>query len=346
MRFLILMVCTFMLSACIEAVSVDEAGPAAAVTMETDTSGVIRLARLDDLPAALDRVEGARVLIRVAPGIHELSRPLNLPSRTSLVGAGQGVTVIKARAEMGSMIVSGAPELGVEAVSMSALTLDCDGRAREGATLIRAAGLSLSQITAINCLQTGMRVSGRGVPTRGATLSDITVTRNRGDGLMVLWASRNVQYTNIFAFGNGGTGVIFDHSEGAAANIIADQNGGDGIFFRNLFAFSASNLTATRNGRNGVLARGFVASTGQGWVAMGNSTSAPGRFDELRFTAEDDLSYGVTRDSALANIIAGGYEAGSGPATAGRGLGIDPGVGSLEVSNLVTLALAEPPQSN
>lgn len=346
MRFLILMACACMLSACTEAVTIDEAGPVAAVTMETDTSGVVALARLDDLPAALARVEGARVLIRIAPGVHELRRPLNLPSRTSLAGAGQGVTIIKARAEMDAIIISGTPELGVETVSVSGLTLDCDGRAREGASLTRVAGLSLSQVTATNCLQTGLRVSGRGVPTRGATLSDITVTRNRGDGLMVLWASRNVQYTNIFAYANVGSGVIFDHSEGTAANIIADQNGGDGIFLRNLFAFSASNLTATRNGRNGVLARGFVASTGQGWVAMGNSLSAPGRFDEIRFTAEDDLSYGMTRDSALANVIAGGYEGGTGPATAGRGLAIEPGVGSLAISNLVTLALAEPPATN
>jgi hypothetical protein len=303
--------------------------------------GETRFVAVEALPRVLAALDGRQAIVEFAPGRHRLREPIRLPSNVHLTGAGQGVTVLEAARDIEALVTVADAEAGAQSISISQLTLDCARRAEDGLRLIRVAALSLSQLTATHCTRTGVRISGHGRPTRGVTVSDLTLERNRGDGLVVMWATRNARYTNIFAYGNAGIGVVFDHSEGTASNVIADQNGGRGVHFRNLFAFSAANITATRNGRHGIFAEGFVASAGQNWIAMGNGRSAPGQWDEIRFSESGELSYGVTRDSTLSGLITGGYSAGTGESTAANGLVLEPGVGDLRVSEVVTLELAD-----
>lgn len=319
------------------------APPRGPVLVELESGEVLALASLEGLNAVLDRLDGQAAAVRLAPGRHQVRTPLRLPAQVALTGAGQGVSVIEARARLDAVIAAGSPGAATHALNLSSFSVDCAGRADDGLRLIQAPELVLTQVSVTGCRRTGVRLSGAGSPTRGAVISDLTVQRNRGDGLMVLWGARNVRYSNIFAYANDGAGVVFDHSEGAAVNIIADQNGAEGIVFRNLFAFNAANLTATRNGREGVRARGFVASAGQGWIAMGNSLAEPGAYDEVRFTAEADLSYGVTRASTLTTVIVGAYEDGSGPPTARSGVVLEPGVEDLTLSAVTELAFHRAP---
>lgn len=244
---------------------------------------------------------------RLPPGVQTVDQAILLPSGGALVGAGVGRTVLKAGGDLVGIVRNADQEAGNSRILLTDLTIDCAGKADYGAFFVRAENLIVRNVELKGCRRDGARISGNGRHTRGAFLTDIDAHDNRGDGLIVMWAMRDVSYANVRAYRNGRNGVTFDHSELVATNIIARENKRDGVFLRNLFATAFSNIAATRNGRHGIFVQGWVASAGSNWRAQANSVSAPGKFDEIHFTAADDLSYGATRNSILSTVIAGGY---------------------------------------
>jgi hypothetical protein len=320
-------------------------GPAAPAPIEvhTGTGAVRSLDRWADLAAAVRQSNGVPLAIRLAPGTHRVTEPLVLPSGSSVTGAGRGVTHLTAAAQLPNLVTNADHESGNSGITVQGLTIDCARRAEEGLFAVRVSRLRLAGLEATGCRHTGIRVSGKGVVTRDVVLDAITVARNGGDGLAVRWASRGVRYTNVLAEGNGRDGVVLDHSEGAAANVLSNENGRDGIVIRNVFAFNASNLLATRNGRHGIYVQGLVASAGTGWNAQGNSVRNPGLFDEVHFSGDDTLSYGITRDSAVFGLVTGAHADGFGPPTARHGLFVDAGIRQLRLEGIIALPVRQEP---
>lgn len=154
----------------------------------------------------------------------------------------------------------------------------------------------------------GIRINGKGMLHRNAFLSSLVLEDNSHSGLNIMWASRNVFVSDVLVRGNKVFGLRSDHSESSYSNIQADANGGVGIFIRNIFGGNYANLTATRNGKTGILVQGMVASLGANWAAHNNGTSAPGKFSEIVFSADDTLSYGLTANTALTGISAGSFK--------------------------------------
>lgn len=154
----------------------------------------------------------------------------------------------------------------------------------------------------------GIRINGRGKIHRNTFLSSLVLESNGHSGLNIMWASRNVFVTDVLVRGNKVFGLRSDHSECSYSNIQADNNEGDGIFIRNIFGGNYVNLTATRNGKAGIVVQGMVASLGSNWAAHNNSTSEPGRFSEIFFSADASLSYGITANTAITGINAGSYK--------------------------------------
>ena len=264
----------------------------------------------DDAPGA----------VNLPAGDFTADQPITLGSRSSLSGEGAGITVITPGRDLGQAVIANtAGEEGNRDITLSDLTVDCAGRADIGALFVRVENLRLSNVELRNCRQEGLRASGKGRQTRGIFLDNVEVHDNGGDGMIVLWASRESFYTNIRSYANGRTGIVIDHSEGLGVNLLANGNAGNGIFFRNLFASSFSNVAATRNGRHGIFAQGFVESLGTNWRAQSNSRAEAGRYDELFLSGAADLSYGVSRNSVLEGVIAGGY-AELGPSSARYGV--------------------------
>lgn len=262
---------------------------------------------------------------RLPPGEQTVERAILLQSGGALVGSGPGRTILKAGSDLVGVVRNADQEGGNSRILLADLTIDCAGKADFGAFFVRTENLVVRNVELKGCRRDGARISGNGQHTRGAFLSDIETHDNRADGLIVMWAMRDVAYTNIRAYRNGRNGVTFDHSELVATNIIARENKGDGIFLRNLFATAFTNLAATRNGHHGIFIQGWVASTGSTWRSQSNSVSAKGKFDDIRFTAADHLSYGATRDSVLSGVVAGGYEEIVPEPTARHALAIDAG---------------------
>lgn len=154
----------------------------------------------------------------------------------------------------------------------------------------------------------GIRINGKGMRHRNAFLSSLLIEENGHSGLNIMWASRNVFVSDVLVRGNKVFGLRSDHSESSYSNIQADANDGVGIFIRNIFGGNYANLTATRNGKTGILVQGMVASLGANRAAHNNGTSAPGKFSEIVFSADDTLSYGLTANTALTGISAGSFK--------------------------------------
>jgi len=301
------------------------AGDAAARTDDPATIYVAAGTDLDEALRSLRGSDGPRI-IRLGPGDHRLNAPFPAISNSAIVGAGAGVTRLVAAQQMEHMVGNAGGDAGDRNIALRGLTLDCDGRAQRGAYFVRVSELSVSDVEITRCITDGMRVSGRGEVTRGAVFTDIRAHHNQGDGLIFMWAIRNVQYSNISGHFNGGRGVILDHSEFQASNVSACDNSGDGVHLRNFFAADIRGLYACRNARHGIFVEGMVASTGGGWVAQSNGRVRPGEFDEIHFSARGDLSYGVSRDSTVTGISAGAYRDGFGAPTARYGVLLEPGV--------------------
>lgn len=316
-------------------------GPVLVVTGEGER---LRFASLNALVSWLDGIEDQPLAITLAPGEYRLRAPLRLPSRSSLTGSGQGVTVLIARETMDSVVANRDPEGGNSAITLSGFSVDCTRRARHGLLLIRTSALHIERVEARRCRDTGVRVSGHGEITRGTVLEAVSAHNNDGHGIVIMWATRNARYSNLYASGNGQTGIVIDHSEGSAVNLQADGNRQDGIFIRNVFAVTATNLVATRNGRHGIYVQGMVASAGASWTAQGNSRSEAGAHDELHFTADDTLSYGRTRNSVIHGVVLGAYINGFGEPTARHGLYIAPEITALQIAGLAFEPVLDTPQ--
>lgn len=306
-------------------------GPVLVVTAEGER---LRFASLNALVSWLDGIEDQPLAITLAPGEYRLRAPLRLPSRSSFTGSGQGVTLLIARETMDSVVANRDPEGGNSAITLSGFSVDCARRARHGLLLIRTSALHIERVEARRCRDTGVRVSGHGEITRGAVLEAVSAHNNGGPGIVIMWATRNARYSNLYASGNGQTGIVIDHSEGSAVNLQADGNREDGIFIRNVFAVTATNLVAARNGRHGIYVQGMVASAGASWTAQGNSRSEPGAHDELHFAPDDTLSYGITRNSVIHGVVLGAYINGLGEPTARHGLYIAPEITALRIEGL------------
>lgn len=335
-----------LVSACERLEPVQEAAPPQA-PIEASLAGgaLVTFDRWDALALWLDTREVGPVSIYLGPGEFDATRSLRLPSNSRLEGAGDGVTRIVARREMNVLVANREVEAGDSFITVENLTVDCARRVRDGIFQRRVSGLRLAALTVTGCERTGVRVSGHGEITRGAVLDAISAIDNSGDGIMIMWATRNARYSNLYAAHNGGIGIVIDHSEGTASNLIADQNGGSGIFLRNLFSVAASNLSATRNGEHGILAQGFVASTGSAWTALGNSGTQFGAFDEIHFSGASDLSYGVTDSSVIEGLVAGAYAHGTGAPSARHGLYVAPEISGLVRGGSAFLDVMEAPLS-
>lgn len=278
------------------------------VTVVSDTAPGV--SALSDAAAINDTLDGAVAASVVLPaGTISLEEPINLQSRKSLRGAGAGVTVLQMNGRDKNFVLGNIfTEEGETDITISDLTVDCNNNALMGISMTRVANLRISNVEIMNCSRDGLRVSGQGVHTRGIFIDGISSHHNKDDGVIVLWASREALISNIRSHENGRNGVTFDHSEGSAVNVIANGNGGNGVFFRNLFAGSYANISATRNGRHGLYLQGFVASSGASWRAQANSRNAEGKYDEIFLTDAADLSYGISRNSVVTGVVAGGMD--------------------------------------
>jgi len=281
-------------------------------------------------------------VVRLGPGVFRVRESLRLPAGLTLEGAGPGATRLMAASEMRGVVMNLNPEDGDARIRVRSLAIDCASVAETGVRLERASDLVLDDLNVRGCRNEGIRVSGRGRVTRIAALRDIVVEENAGDGLIVLWGMRGVTYSGVTASRNQGRGIIIDHSEATATGVRADGNAGRGVHIRNVFGVTIDGLTATRNGAHGVFVEGMVASSGSNWIAMGNGGREPGRFDEVHFSAHDELSYGVTRQSQITGLVVGAYSAGTGAPHARKGVHIDPEVGGLVLEGVSELDFLEP----
>ncbi len=169
----------------------------------------------------------------------------------------------------------------------------------------RTSRIKIEGTTVSDCALDGILVSGRGKHTYHGVLRDLVVQRNLRNGLMVMWAMRNIRVESVIARGNRGNGVVSDHSESDYQNIRAMQNGADGIFIRNVFHNNYHNLYAANNGRHGIRVLGLVESSGRGWHAFNNGLrDKKGPAADIFFTSEP-LSYGITRDTQIEGVVAG-----------------------------------------
>lgn len=176
-----------------------------------------------------------------------------------------------------------------------------------GLSFCRVNQLRITGVEVSDCSGDGIRISGGGSKTCLTFVSSVIAKGNRGSGVNIMWASRQVVVSDVATSDNGKFGVRSDHSEGSYSNIVADRNLDVGIFIRNIFGGSYVNLTASRNGGIGILVQGMVMSLGSNWSSHNNSASQPGKYSEIFFTADDSLSYGRTADTAITNICAGNY---------------------------------------
>ncbi len=294
----------------------------------------LRMDSADTLARWLDEAGDVPVAITLAPGHYPLNHPLRLPSASSLQGSGQGSTVLIVRQAMDAVVTNRDHEAGNAAITLAGLTVDCARQGGHGVLAIRVVDLHMERLEALHCRQTGVRVSGHGEITRGAVLDSVTARDNIGHGIVVMWASRNARYTNLYATGNGESGIVIDHSEGSGVNLHADRNRVDGIYIRNVFGQTLTNLVSTRNGRHGIYVQGMVASAGSAWIAQGNSFRAPGEHDEVHFNSDGTLSYGITRNSVIHGIVAGAFADGIGDPLARHGLYIAPEITALQMEGL------------
>lgn len=204
-----------------------------------------------------------------------------------------------------------------------------------GILFVRAEQVRISDLDVVNCSGDGIRVNGKGRHTRNVQLRNLRLLDNNRCGLNVMWASRTIFVSDIYAGGNREVGIRSDHSEGLYQNICADSNRGDGIFIRNIFGGTYNNLIATRNGGMGIHVQGMVCSQGSNWGAHNNSMDEPGKFADIFFDANAKLSYGISQKSVLNNIVAGPYSE-YGPASEKTAVEFGEGVrDGLQISNLL-----------
>lgn len=268
-------------------------------------------------------------------GEHRIDSAISLSDGETLRGAGMMATTLLASGNLEAIVRNSNQDDGNQSIVVEDLTIDCDGRADYGAFFVRARNLQLRNVAVRNCDRDGIRVSGRGVRTRGFLLDNVRAENNGVDGIIVMWAMRDGLYSNLYAEGNRRHGITFDHSEFTATNIVARGNNRSGVFLRNLFASTLNGLTSTHNGEHGVLVQGWVVSTGNAWRSQSNSKSSSSSFDDIFFSADSSLSYGATRDVSLNGVIVGDFAELDTTAHVRHGIKINPGVGSIQIDGAV-----------
>jgi hypothetical protein len=240
------------------------------------------------------------------------------------------------------LIVNSDPENGNRHIEIIGGILDGNRAGQgegdfHGILLVRTEQLRISDLDVVNCSGDGIRLTGLGRHTRDVQLRNLRLIDNNRCGLNVMWAERNIFVSDVYATGNKEVGIRSDHSEGLYQNICANGNEGHGIFIRNIFGGTYNNLTATRNGGMGIHVQGMVASRGSNWGAHNNSTKERGKFADIFFDGDASLSYGMTKQTVLNNIIAGPYKQ-YGPSLEKAGVEFGEGVrDGLHITNLLEL---------
>ncbi len=304
-----------------------------------------------DIQAAIDKLpEGRQYLATVkVRGQFEVGATLLLPNFTKLDLT--EAHLILSPGATGSLISNADPEGGNHHIEV--LGGQLEGNA-PGPDLSESHGIFLARVNHARISGSeirqfggdGIRINGLGEIHRNTFLSSLVLEKNGHSGLNIMWASRNVFVTDVLARGNKIFGVRSDHSEGSYSNIQADENRGDGIFIRNIFGGNYVNLTATRNGKAGIIVKGMVASLGANWAAHNNSTSKPGQFSEIFFSADASLSYGLTANTAITGICAGSFNNFGKPSAKNaiewETLADDASWGSVQLHSVVTLPTLEP----
>jgi hypothetical protein len=260
---------------------------------------------VDALPAGREHIATLKLI-----GRFELERSVVLPDYTRLDLTGACLKL--AAAANAPLITNSDAENGNRSIEICGGILDGNRAAQSspechGILLVRTESVRIADMDIRACRGDGIRLTGTGRHTRHVQLRNLQLSDNLRCGLNVMWAMRSITVSDVFASGNGEVGIRSDHSEGFYQNISADANNGSGIFIRNIFGGTYNNLTATRNGGMGIHVQGMVASRGSNWGAHNNSTEDPGRYADIFFDADASLSYGMTKQTVLNNIMAGPY---------------------------------------
>lgn len=268
-------------------------------------------------------------------GEHPLNDPVILGDGESLTGAGIYQTIIRPSRFLEAVVRNANEGNGNSQISISDLTVDCRNNADFGMRLIRVSELQIRNARFIECRMDGLRVSGQGQRTRGFVIDNVRAEENGQDGVIVLWAMRDGIYSNVFTKNNGRNGITIDHSEFTATNIVSRENVWHGIWLRNLFGGTLNNLTATHNRRHGIYAQGVVASTGTAWRAQANSRSGAAQFDDIHFTNDASLSYGVTRNVSINGVTVGNDVTFGTDRFVRHGINIEDGIRNLRITGAI-----------
>lgn len=244
----------------------------------------------------------------------------------SLIGQGEGATILKLNAGVNADVIDNADMVnGNDHVSFKDFSVDGNkanqngDNSKHGIRCNRVANGKIKDVEVHDVDGHGVRVDGQGVVTRVWNIKGLTVHDNSQLGYYGTFSMRNVIYDGITAYNNGSHGVEFDHSEAKATNIDAFSNTGRGIFIRNVFGSIYTNLHATLNGQDGIYVQGMVDSGGSLWYAADNSQSSSGTYNEVTFSGDTSLSYGITDHTVIDGIWAG-HRSDFGTTMAGYGI--------------------------
>lgn len=283
-------------------------------------------AALDGLPA--DRNHYALVVLR---GDFVLKGPLLLDDYTSLDLRGARLTLSSDEAV--SIFRNRAGVAGNQHIRLQGGILQGNRELlrKRGSSCIAMQNTSYLRVEGMQidgCALDGILIDGRGKKASHVWLSDLVLTRNIRDGLLLTWAMREATVRDITARHNGRYGVYSDHSNSMYSNVLAERNGSHGIFIRNVFNNSYHRLVARHNGRHGIAVQGMVESTGLDWRASNNGFRPKlGRAADIFFSADSSLSYGITADSTVIGVYAGPSKY-SAPGKARLALWVEPASGT------------------
>lgn len=297
--------------------------------------------------AALDAANAAGGgAVYIPPGTYIIgfvSGPANLTigSKTTLFGAGRGVSTLKLKdADNGHILLNKNPVAGDTDITIRSLSID-GNKANQSTTtnygllLKRVTRLTLFDLDIHDGAGTGALVTGDSQQTRPAQLVNVIVRDCGVDGLWVGDAMRDVTYVNVIVTGNGANGMTLDHSEALVSGILADNNTGYGIFIRNVFGCSYNGLVATRNGKHGIYVLGMCYSSGGNWRAQANGQSGAG-WSDVYFTATS-IGYGITQAAVITGILCGATTTivgGYGAKTEDYGIYIEDAISELKLFGL------------
>lgn len=243
-------------------------------------------------------------------GTFVCNNTISVPSNCLIEGEGIGATTVQLAPNSGDIPQFLNADTTDSHITMRKLTVDGNRANQNGDTNkygIRFNQVSsgvLDSIEVQNVDGDGIRIDGQSNVTRGFELANLYIHNNGAIGLYVTAGMRNILYTNIRSNNNVSIGVEFDHSEGKATNIDCQANGGIGIFIRNVFGCEYNDLHATLNNHDGIFVQGMTSSVGNSWVAACNSQGNSNTFNDVTFSGDNTLSYGITNQCIIDDLIA------------------------------------------